>query len=359
MKDFFVNVVSSLLIAAAGWAFNRYALGNAAEGASQFWSILAVVALIGALFVTVRFNRLRDAYVAAHSIDYKFFADPACDKDGALENLCQMFGRDSIEAFGDNTVTKKAGTDGYIPARRFFAKDSPFMQPGLFECHAVRNGKKAGKIFVQMSFVPIDAEGRTLIVRCDPMYHGSEFGGRKKPYLSFLSFSPIPTRFHVNSFDPADAYRNEVPEPWGPFSGTKSAFQELGAAIRFGNENKATYLFYVFAVRYDDVRFAGRTGRTPNIKWLFYKDDNAWKKRLPFGKDHDSIATVAFLDELLPFMRRGTLPSAAKDAPLRERFRVLRLCSLLRKNDFKDMERQALLNLLHTNGAQPRGADNA
>ncbi len=346
MKDFFINVVSSLLIAAAGWAFNRFALGNAAGNSSEFWSILAVVALIGALLVTVRLSRLRDAYVAAHSIDYKFFADPAHDKDGVLAKLCQMFDRASIEAFGGDTVTKKSGTDGYISAERFFSKDSPFMKPGLFECHAVRNGKKAGKIFVQLSFVPIDAEGRTLIVRRDPMYHGSEFGGRKKTFLSFLSFSPIPTRFHVNFFNPADAYRNEVPEPWGPFSGTKSTFQELGAAIRFGSENQATYLFYVFAVRYANVSFTGKTRGVPNLKWLFFKDDNAWKKRLPFGKDHDSIASVAFLDELLAFMRRGTLPNTAHGTSLRERLRIFRLRHLLANNEFKDMERQTLQSLL-------------
>ena len=75
MKDYFVNVVSSLLIAASGWAFNRYALGDPGAGASEFWSLLAVVALIGLLMVTLGLNRLRDVYVAAHSVDYKFYAD--------------------------------------------------------------------------------------------------------------------------------------------------------------------------------------------------------------------------------------------------------------------------------------------
>ena len=347
MKDFFVNVVSSLLIAAAGWAFNRYALGNAG-GSAEFWSILAVVVLIGAMMVTVRLNRLRDAYVAAHSVDYKFFADPSRDSGRVLDGLCRMFGRSDIDAFGDDSATKRAGTDGYIPAERFFAKDSPFMQPGLFECHAVRNGEKAGKVFVQLSFIPVDGEGRTLVVRRDPLYHGSEFGGRKKPYLSFLSFSPIPTRFHVNEFKPADAYRNEVPEPWGPMEGLKPDFEELGAAIRFGRENKATYLFYVFAARYRTARFEGRTLGVSNLKWLFYRNDAAWKKRMPFGKDHDSIEAVASVGELLSFMRRGELPGVAGGASLRERLRVFRLRRLLRKTRFKDMERQALQNLLPT-----------
>ena len=222
MKDYFVNVVSSLLIAASGWAFNRYALGDSGGGAAEFWSLLAVVVLIGSLMVTLRLNRLRDAYVAAHSVDYKFYADPARDGSNALGELYRMFGRSRIEDFGTDPETKAKSDAGYISAEQFFARESPFMQPGLFECHAVRNDDKEGKIFVQMSFIPIDAEGRTILLRRDPLYHGSEFGGRRKPYLSFLSFSPIPTRFHVNAFNPADAYHNEVPEPWGPFAGVRS-----------------------------------------------------------------------------------------------------------------------------------------
>ena len=62
MKDFFVNVISSLLIAAAGWAFNRYALGNGGSGSAEFWSILAVAVLVGALMLTLRLNRLRTLF---------------------------------------------------------------------------------------------------------------------------------------------------------------------------------------------------------------------------------------------------------------------------------------------------------
>ena len=342
MKDYFVNVVSSLLIAASGWAFNRYALGDSGGGAAEFWSLLAVVVLIGSLMVTLRLNRLRDAYVAAHSVDYKFYADPARDWSGALGELYRMFGRSRIEDFGTDPETKAKSDAGYISAEDFFARESPFMQPGLFECHAVRNDEKEGKIFVQMSFIPIDAEGRTILLRRDPLYHGSEFGGRRKPYLSFLSFSPIPTRFHVNAFNPADAYRNEVPEPWGPFAGVRKDFEELGAAARFGGENKATYLFYVFAVRYPDVRFSGKTDGTSNLKWLFYRDEKAWRKRTPFGKDHDAIVATATIDELLGFMRKGTLPELKR----KEFCRTWRLRRVLRRVSFKDMERRALQDLL-------------
>ena len=347
MKDFFVNVVSSLLIAAAGWAFNRYALGNGGSGPAEFWSILAVVVLVGALMLTLRLNRLRDAYVAAHSVDYKFFADPTAAGD-SLAGLCRMFGRGRIDAFGTDTATKAAGTEGYLPAASFFSRESPFMRPGLFECRAVRNGAKEGKVFVQLSFVPVDEEGRTLLVLRDPLYHGSQFGGRKRPRLAFLSFSPIPTRFHVNSFEPVDAYRNEVPAPWGPLRETKPVFEELGAAIRFGGENRATYLFYVFAVRYPGVRFSDRTDGVPNLKWLFYRDEDAWRKRLPFGKDHDSIAAVASVAELQRFVRRDEPPTAAPGAPFRERLRVRRLRTLLRRYGFQGMERQALQDFFQT-----------
>ena len=87
MKDYFVNVVSSLMIAASGWAFNRYALGDPGAGAAELWSNLTVVVLIGSLMVMFRLNRLRGACVAAHSVDYKFYADPARDGSDAHGEL--------------------------------------------------------------------------------------------------------------------------------------------------------------------------------------------------------------------------------------------------------------------------------
>lgn len=345
MKDYLVNVVSGLVVAALGWAFNRYALGNTGGGLAEFWALLGAVALFGSLLVTLRLNRLRDAYVAAHSFDYKFYAVPANDRTGNLGGLYRMFGQASIDAFGHEPVTKKAGTDGYIPAKQFFSADSVFMSPGLFECRAVRNDEKAGKLFVQLSFIPVDRDGRTLLIRRDPLYHGSEFGGAKKPTLSFLSFSPIPTRFHMNAFRPVDAYCNEVPKPWGPMAGVDPAFDELGAVVRFDAKNKATYLFYVFAVRYPDVRFSGRTNGAPNTKWLFFRDEKNWRKRTPFGKDHDSVAAVIGVGDLLEFVLRGTLPSAGHGASLRKRLETLRLRHLLKHVEFKEVECRALQNL--------------
>ena len=342
MKDYFVNIVSSLLIATSGWAFNRYALGDSTGGAAEFWSLLALVVLIGSLMLTIRLSRVRDAYVAAHSVDYKFFADPSRDRDNVLCALYRMFGRARIEDFGTDPVTKASGTEGYISADRFFSSGSPFMRPGLFECHAVRSGEKEGKIFVQLSFIPVDADGRTILVRRDPLRHGSEFGGARKSYLSFLSFSPIPTRFHVSAFNPVDAYHNEVPAPWGPFEGARMVFHELGAAVRFGGECKATYLFYVFAVRYPDVYFSGKTDGTSNLKWLFYQDDKAWRKRAPFGKDHDAIVTTASVDELLAFVRKGLLPEIRRN----EFCRLWCLRRALSRYKFKEMERRALQDLL-------------
>lgn len=345
MKDFFVNAISNLLVAALGWAFSRYALGHTGAGSAEFWALLGAVVLFGSLLVTLRFNRLRDAYVAAHSFDYKFYAVPADDRTGHLGGLYRMFGHASIEAFGHEPVTKKAGTEGYIPAEQFFSADSPFMAPGLFECRAVRNDEKAGKLFVQLSFIPVDQDGRTLLIRRAPLYHGSEFGGAKKPALSFLSFSPIPTRFHVNAFRPVDAYCNEVPKPWGPMAEVEPVFDELGAVVRFDGKNRATYLFYVFAVRYPGVGFSGKTNGAPNTKWLFFRDEKNWKKRTPFGKDHDSIAAVIGVDSLLEFVLRGTLPSEGKGAPLRERLGNLRLRRLLKRVQFKEVECRALQNL--------------
>lgn len=344
MKDFLVNTISSLVLAAAAWAFNRYALGHAEAGIAEFWAALGVVALIVSLMVTMRLNRLRDAYVAAHSLDHKFYAEPGRDRDGRLEGLYGMFGQAGIEAFGQEPVTKRSGTDGYIPAQSFFSKGSPFMAPGLFECRPVRNNEKAGKLFVQLSFIPVDKDGRTILVRRDPMYHGSEFGRSKKVALSFLSFSPIPTRFHDNDFHPVDAYRNEVPDPWGPLAGVRPEFEELGAVIRYTGNNRATYLFYVFAVRYPDVRFSGRTDGMPNLKWLFYRDEKAWKDRTPFGKDHDAIAAVIGIEDLLGFVLRGELPRARHGVSFWEARRLRRL---LGRIQFKEAERRALQDLAH------------
>ena len=74
MKDCFVNVVSSLLIAASGWTFNWFAFGDSGGVVTKFWGLWAVVILIGSLLVPLRLNRVRDACVAAHSVDYKFYA---------------------------------------------------------------------------------------------------------------------------------------------------------------------------------------------------------------------------------------------------------------------------------------------
>lgn len=342
MKDFLVNTVSSLILAAAAWAFNRYAMGNAEAGIAEFWASLGVVALVVSLMVTLRLNRLRDAYVTAHSFDYKFYAEPGQDKEGRFNGLYRMFGQSGIGSIGQEPVTKKAGTDGYISAENFFAKESPFMAPGLFECHAVRNNEKPGKMFVQLSFIPVDKEGRTILIRRDPLYHGSEFGSSKKAALSFLSFSPIPTRFHVNKFLPIDAYLNEVPRPWGPLADVSTEFEELGAVIRFDGKNKATYLFYVFAVRYPDICFSGKTDGVTNLKWLFFRDERAWKKRTPFGKDHDAIAAVIGIRNLLDYVLRGDLPSTGNGVGVFEAFRLRRL---LRCIKFREAERRALQDL--------------
>lgn len=347
MKDVLVNVISSLVVTALIWAFNRYALGNTGTGIADFWVLLGLVALIGSLMVTMRLNRLRDAYVAAHSFDYKFYAEPGLDKLGRLRGLYRMFGHSGIESFGQEPVTKKAGTDGYIPAENFFAKDSPLMAPGLFECRAVRNNEKTGKLFVQLSFIPVDKDDRTILVRRDPLYHGSEFGSSRKSLLSFLSFSPIPTRFHVNKFRPIDAYHNEVPHPWGPFADVSPIFEELGAVIRFDEKIKATYLFYVFAVRYPNVCFSGKTDGASNLKWLFFRDGKAWKKRSPFGKDHDAIAAVMGIGDLRGFVLRGDLPRAGNGVGVFEAFRLRRL---LRGIKFREAERRALQNLADSLG---------
>ena len=355
MKDFFVNVVSNLIVAALGWAFTRYALGHTGAGPAEFWALLAAVVFFGSLLVTMRLNRLRDAYVAAHSFDYKFYAVPAADRMGYLDALYRMFGHTSIDAFGHEPVTKKAGTEGYVGAPQFFSPDSPFMSPGLFECRAVRNDEKSGKLFVQLSFIPVDQDGRTLLIRREPLYHGSEFGGAKKPALSFLSFSPIPTRFHVNAFRPGDAYCNEVPKPWGPMAKVEPVFEELGAVVRFDRKNEATYLFYVFAVRYPGVGFSEKTNGVPNTKWLFFRDERNWKKRTPFGKDHDSIAAVIGVDALLQFVLRGSLPSLGPGSSFRERLENLRLRHLLKHVEFKDVECRALQDL--AGAIVERGAD--
>jgi hypothetical protein len=116
----------------------------------------------------------------------------------------------------------------------------------------------------------------------------------------------------------------------------------LGAVIRFDEKNKATYLFYVFAVRYLNVCFSGKTDGASNLKWLFFRDGKAWKKRTPFGKDHDAIAAVIGIGDLLGFVLRGDLPRAGNGVSFWEARHLRRL---LRRIKFKEAERRALQDL--------------
>ena len=153
-------------------------------------------------------------------------------------------------------------------------------------CRIINKSQKAEKCFIQLGFIPLDKNKRTILVERLPQNHGSAFDKKlaasrsedKRKHIndsSFLiSFSPIPDRYSES----IDIYTTE--------------FEEVGFVIRdWKIDNKLPcYCFYIFLVRYPDCDFRDKE----QLNEIFIEK----KSGEYFLKDHDPIVQVLSFKEL-------------------------------------------------------------
>ena len=191
-------------------------------------------------------------------------------------------------------------------------------------CRNLNAGSKAGKTILQCSFIPVDANKNTIIIRRRSENHASIFkkvDNWWKNIYSFISFSPIPDG-HNRKFDSVlGCYAHEVPldgvkltdadfkfvgviynrrgggkviKSWLPWRKPKPVRAVLDKCIR--------YIFVVYLVEYSGLSFVCDDGK-PNwaaINRAFAepsKRDSGKMNRF-FLKDHDYIVGADSLIEI-------------------------------------------------------------
>ncbi len=191
-------------------------------------------------------------------------------------------------------------------------------------CRNLNAGSKAGKTILQCSFIPVDANKNTIIIRRRSENHASIFkkvGNWWKKIYSFISFSPIPDG-HNRKFDSIlSCYAHEVPlddvkltdadfkfvgviynrrgggkvkKPLLPWKKPHPVRAELGKCIR--------YVFVVYLVKYSGLNFVCGDGRPNwndiNLAFAEASKRNSGRKDRFFLKDHDYIVDAASLNEI-------------------------------------------------------------
>ena len=191
-------------------------------------------------------------------------------------------------------------------------------------CRNLNAGSKAGKTILQCSFIPVDANKNTIIIRRRSENHASIFkkvNNWWKKIYSFISFSPIPDG-HNRKFDSVlGCYAHEVPldgvkltdanfkfvgviynrrgggkvkKSWLPWRKPKPVRAELNKCIR--------YIFVVYLVEYSGLKFVCDDGK-PNwvdINLAFAEASKRYSRRKDrfFLKDHDYIVGANSLIEI-------------------------------------------------------------
>lgn len=203
------------------------------------------------------------------------------------------------------------------------------------ECRSVSAGDKSRVYILQCSFVPVDKDGNTVVVRRTSRFHMSLASSLKRVFrkkFSLISFSPIPLRYQ-DSFSTIEdnlervlaCYHREVPvnpqgvEPEVRFLGLiyrevvdpglsswEKAINGWMKAIgrypiyRTEIKTKGRYVFGVYAAHYNKLSFKGDIG----IDWkvvnsLFAREGEcAVGRDRFFVKDHDEIVDVCNVHEL-------------------------------------------------------------
>ena len=226
----------------------------------------------------------------AMAFDYKMYAP--LDSE-SVSRIFQHYGW-SIDPLSDREVRLVgAQEDKYIGLAQLLASDSPYG--GDFRCLPVRNDDKWEKCIIQVSFIPIDRNGKIPIILRMPLAHSrdAELHSRKAKF-TFVSFSPVPIRYE-KPFDMTTCYQREVPNR---VEDSEFSFDEIGCTMKYESKEgkRRIYLFYVVAVHYPAIGFTDENGSLDMavMKRLFAVDPDAPPEKLKFFcKDHDVIVAAA------------------------------------------------------------------
>lgn len=348
MRDILVSVTANVIMIAAAYVYASV-VGKDNGGGVELWSGVALIVILMASVTTCFFNRMRNKFLAAQKFDFKFFAD-ARVSERALEKLYAMFGKKDFDDVGVSpsfvplkTVCGEKNR-AYISSSEFFRSSNPMLQE--FRCRSVRNDQKAGKVFLQLSFIPVDSDGNTILIQRQPSYHPGDFGLKLRHDLSFVSFSPIPPRYNSSDFTVEESYHNEVPYAWGELQGVEPKIAELGAVIR--KHRDAVYVFWVFAAHYPkDILFDGKTtDGVSNLEKLFYEDTIKYNDREAFLKDHDKLVAVAKVKDLKAYAKMAITPHLPLNPFGMSFWRTLKLKCLMLRTEIKPAEKCVLENLV-------------
>lgn len=339
MKDLLINLLASVIM----MSMTAWWMGKTKNDLPAMCGGMASIVFVISAMITVYFHKRRNRFLADQNFDFKFFADEKGDSCRALGGLYAMFGKKTFDEIGNSPVAVAANENSstYIKAVDFFSSRNDMLRK--FHCRSVRSGQKSGKVFLQLSFIPVDAKGNTLLIQRQGSFHPLQFGEGGKGKLSFISFSPIPPRYNSGEFSVADCYHNEVPYARNECEGCEPSFKELGCVIR--KHSGAVYVFWVFMAQYSEAVCFDDVGGT-TLKNLFYEDDKAVKKGQAFVKDHDKIITIAKTQDLKAYALNFDMPPLSGTAFSRAYWRVLRLRHLLRRTRIMDVEKRILENFV-------------
>ena len=191
-------------------------------------------------------------------------------------------------------------------------------------CRNLNAGSKVGRTILQCSFIPVDANKNTIIIRRRSENHVSIFkkvNNWWKKIYSFISFSPIPDG-HNRKFDSIlSCYADEVPldglqltdadfkfvgviynrrgggkvkKPLLPWKKPDPVRAELGKCIR--------YIFVVYLFEYSGLKFVGDDGKPDwaaiSLAFAEASKRNSERKDRFFLKDHDYIVGADSLIEI-------------------------------------------------------------
>ena len=340
MREFFISILSGVLVWVMGVVCDKFLAPDGSLNFAQLWGYFVVFGFTLFCSIWIWFNRRRNKLAASQKFDFKFFAE---SDNLDLSSLYGMFGKSSAEDIGGTPNFIKKGATGYISAHDFFLPSSTFMN--IFRCRSIRTSQKSGNLFLQLSYLPLDKDENTLIVKRLPDNHSGQSMLEESPKLALISFSPVPPRYHANNFDESVSYNNEVPVPWDVLKGTTLQFEELGAVIR-RDKKGAIYFFYVFAVRYPTISFFEKIDGESCLKYLFYENEESYKEKAAFIKDHDMIVDVAKLSDIKEFILNKTLPRVGRWPFSSVFWRKLHLRFTLSHTKIKEAEKCVIQNLL-------------
>lgn len=316
-------VVNSVTL--IGWIVSAFFLNSSEAGQTT----LSAGIVLGAVFISYKalaflafgmaiiminawlFRRLLRG-VANSTADYKV----VCDRlPAALQREIDM--KDAASPYVNQAAAEYCSSLDEVGFKQLL--NSPNAT-----CRNLNAGSKAGKTILQCSFIPVDANKNTIIIRRRSENHASIFkkvSNWWKKIYSFISFSPIPDG-HNRKFDSIlSCYAHEVPldgvrltdadfkfigiiynrrgggkvkKPLLPWKKPEPIRAELNKCIR--------YIFVVYLVEYSGLKFVGDDGKPNwtdiNLAFAEASKRDSGKKARFFLKDHDYIVGAKSLIEI-------------------------------------------------------------